>query len=511
MRCDRFGVEIVFEEMHGPGRCEVPPEQAPSSIEDIVEAIAKAADEDEVFERLAKIDPPVLDKLERQRLRAAKGKLVSPAKAIDAWLPTPGAADQLQGMRFEPDSDPPWEDPVPGDQILEEVRATIAAYAYMGEHERVACTLWTAWTHLYNCFGVCPNLNPWSPTRRCGKTSLLIPIKEMSRLGMFSSNITAAALFRAIDAWHPTLVIDEADTFVKMSDEIRGILNAGHSRATAWVIRAEGDANEPRMFSTWAPKLVAGIGHLPDTVEDRSVRFRMSRKPVDVHTEDAFDDDVVRARCTPIRRRLARWAADIEPRMRSWSPDRVAGVDHRDWNNWKPLLAIAEAAGGDWPELAREAAKAMCGDPDVEEGLSELLLRHLRDVFGGADALHTAQIIEALVDLEEGPWAGWWGRDVEDGKLKAAGSRLARILKPYGVRPSDQRIGEVVRKGYVRADLEPVWDQYLDMRADPPSEDATDATDATSQVENLASDQDRSVRSVSAEAPGGVYPEGDEG
>jgi putative DNA primase/helicase len=484
---------------------------------DVVAAVTDAADEDAVFTVLTENDPPRLDRLERARLRdklvkATKGKLQSPAQVIDAWLSTPTTDDDgLQGMRFVPDSDPPWEEPVPGHAVLDETREAITSYAHMGEHEAVTSTLWTAWTHLHDCFGVCPNLQFWSPTWRCGKTSAAIPIKEMVRLGMFSSNITPAALFRAIDAWHPTLVIDEADTFVKMSDEIRGILNAGHTRATAYVIRAEGDNNEPRMFSSWAPKLIAGIGHLPNTVEDRSHRVRMSRKPVDVKTADAFDPDAVAARCHPIRRRLARWAADVEADVRQHEPERVPGVEHRDWNNWRPLLVVAELAGGDWPALARAAAKALSGADDVEEGLDELLFRHLRQVFGSEPALHTATIVERLVDLEEGPWAKWWAHAVKDGETKAAGAKLARMLKPFGVKSAQQWIDGVNRWGYARADLEPVWDQYA--RAATSTEDASHTSDARPQVDEGASDQDSSVRSVPSVptegSAGGMDPEGD--
>jgi hypothetical protein len=297
----------------------------PITVKEIVAAVDRAADENEVFELLVNTEPPRLDKLERQRLRdgmvrAAKGKLVSPASTIDAWLPSPAAAeDRLQGMRFEPDSDPPWEEPVPGDQVLDEVRDTITAYAYMGEHEAVATTLWTGFSYLYDCFGVSPILEAASPTKRCGKSSLVVVVSKLARHALLSSNCSASSLFRAVEAWHPTLLIDEADTFANMSDELRGILDAGHTKDTAFVLRSEGDANEPRLFSTWAPKMVAAIGHLPGTVEDRAIRIFLKRMPYQVKVEDAFDPDAVRAVCTPVRRRLARWAADIEWTVRSSS------------------------------------------------------------------------------------------------------------------------------------------------------------------------------------------------
>lgn len=502
---------------------DVPGEPTPT-VEQIVAAIKEAVDEEAVFEFLVNTEPPRLDKLERQRLRdgmvrAAKGKLVSPASTIDAWLPPPAAAeDQLQGMRFEPESDPPWEDPVPGDQVLDEVRDTITAYTYMGEHERVACTLWTALTYLYDCFGVSPILEAASPTKRCGKSSLVVVISKLARHALLSSNCSASALFRAVEAWHPTLLIDEADTFANMADELRGILDAGHTKDTAFVLRSEGDANEPRLFSTWAPKMVAAIGRLPGTVEDRSVRIFLKRMPKGAKVEDAFDPDAVRAVCTPVRRRLARWAADVERDVRSSSPERVHGVEHRDWNNWKPLLAIAEAAGGRWPELARAAAKAMCGLDDEAEEDYAALIRGVRQVFGDLEAMSTVDLARAIAGLEDSPRADWWGGDIAaairdpftaDAIYKKLGQRVARDLRDFA-KPVQLWIdGENVR-GYRREDLQDAFDTYA---PEDPSENARDASNARPQVEGGASDQGSSVPnvpSVSGEASGRVSPDADE-
>jgi hypothetical protein len=52
-----------------------------------------------------------------------------------------------------------------------------------------------------------------------------------------AANISPPAFFRVIQDMRPTLLIDEADTFLRGSDELRGILNAGYSRETAFVMR----------------------------------------------------------------------------------------------------------------------------------------------------------------------------------------------------------------------------------------------------------------------------------
>ena len=78
----------------------------------------------------------------------------------------------------------------------------------------------------------------------------------------------------------PTLLIDEADSFLKDNEEMRGILNSGHTKTAAYVIRnvEVGGEHKPTRFSTWAPKAIATIRALADTLEDRSIVVTLQRK-----------------------------------------------------------------------------------------------------------------------------------------------------------------------------------------------------------------------------------------
>ena len=257
-------------------------------------------------------------------------------------------------------------------------------------------------------------------------------------------------MFRAIQAWKPTLLIDEADTFAKMHDELRGILNAGHTRDTAFVVRAEGDSNEPRLFSTWAPKVVAAIGRLPDTIEDRAIRISLSRKPTTTSKRDAFDSDQVRRDCEPVRRKIARFVLDNIDAIVTATVARPDGLDDRAWNNWRPLLMIASVAGGDWPDHARRATIALAADrdDDDQQDVGTLALQHVWEVVGPAGRLPTADVLRHLVTKEEGPWARWWEASVAKDELKSPAARLARLLKPFGVKPAQLWIGGTKHRGY---------------------------------------------------------------
>ena len=84
------------------------------------------------------------------------------------------------------------------------------------------------------------------------------------------------------DGLRPTLLLDEAETFVGDSEDLPGVLNSGHTRDTARVIRlvAAGDDYEPKAFSTWAAKALASIGKLAATLGDRGIIIPMKRRKV---------------------------------------------------------------------------------------------------------------------------------------------------------------------------------------------------------------------------------------
>jgi putative DNA primase/helicase len=144
--------------------------------------------------------------------------------------------------------------------------------------------------------------------------------------------------------------VDEADTFIRDSDDLRGILNSGHTRELAFVIRTVGDDHEPRKFSTWGAKAIALIGGLKDTLADRSIEVALKRKLPGEHVERLrhADPEVLHT----LARRCARWAADHAEKIRAARPSMPDGLHDRAQDNWEPLIAIADLAGGDWPKLA---------------------------------------------------------------------------------------------------------------------------------------------------------------
>ena len=109
-------------------------------------------------------------------------------------------------------------------------RSGIRRYVVLDAAAADAVALWCVGTHAFDCFTIFPRLIATSPEPRCGKTTLLDAVERLVPRPLAAANITAPALFRTIEAARPTLLLDEADTFAKDNEDLRGILNSGHRR-----------------------------------------------------------------------------------------------------------------------------------------------------------------------------------------------------------------------------------------------------------------------------------------
>jgi putative DNA primase/helicase len=337
----------------------------------------------------------------------------------------------------------PWKRPVKGDAMLDELVKTIKRYLVLGNQEAtVAVALWIVFTHVVDVFRILPLLAVLSPTCRCGKTTLLTVLACLVRRPLPTASMTPAVLFRTVDAQSPTLLIDEADTFIKGNRELRGMLNCGHNRATAKVQRTLGKSTCD--FNVACPKAIAAIGLLPDTLVDRSIMVKMERKAesdtVEVMTMQADAEMHVFAR------KIARWAEDNIEALKDARPVLPSGLINRAADNWTPLLAIADRIGGKWPEKARLAAVELSKVRDSgDDAIGEMLLRDLKftvEKAAGMKVIPSRTLVDALVAMEHRPWPM-----LLRGRVISA-SKLAGILKRFDIRPDQFRDGLAVVRGY---------------------------------------------------------------
>lgn len=349
----------------------------------------------------------------------------------------------------------PWPDPVDGEALLEEIVAAVRHYVMMELHAPEAIALWIMHAHAHNMAQISPRLSITSPEKRCGKTTLLSVVQQLVPKPLPASNITPAALFRSVELIKPTILIDEADTFLKNSDELRGILNSGHNRAGASVIRTVGENHEPTQFNTWAPVAIAMIGRLPETLADRSIEIRMRRRRPDETVERLRIDRV--EHLVELARKAARWVEDNEITLRARDDDAPACLNDRAADNWRPLMAIAQLVGGEWPRKAEQAAIALSVRDEDSDSVRTMLLADIRELYSkeGTGRLTTQQILLYLNDKDDRPWPEWKGKPI-------TARQLARLLEPFKITSGTIRPAEgETAKGYYLKDFEDVFARYL--------------------------------------------------
>lgn len=339
-------------------------------------------------------------------------------------------------------------------EALGAIRSYLQRYvAFPSPHESIAVALWVGHAHLVERFEASPILAVTSAEMRSGKTRLLdcleLLVPEPRRMVLPSEAVTYTLLGQRP---RPTLLLDEADAIFgarpsERTEGLRAILNAGNRRGNPVPrVKIDGKRREVDWFDVYGPKAVAGIGALPDTIADRSIPIRLKRR--------APGEIVAR-----FRRRIAEaeaaacrfdWAsaevpetADVPDRL----PDRAA-------DSWEPLLAIADATGGDWPQVARLAAVALSGQDEEHVTTGIRLLGDVRDAFDGADHLPTGELLRRLHEMEDAPWAEWYGKPL-------TARCLARLLEPYRVTPARRRVGGSNLRGYFAADLLDAWSRYV--------------------------------------------------
>lgn len=353
-------------------------------------------------------------------------------------------------------SDPePWPEPVDGSELLAALVGTLHRWLVLPDGGAEALALWTVHAHAHDAAEVSPILAVTSATARCGKSTVLHVLGALVPRPLPAANVTPATIYRAVEALRPTLLVDEADTFLHEREELRGVLNSGHHRAGALVVRTAGDDHEVRTYSTWAAKAVALIGRLPSTLADRSIEIRMRRRAPGESVErlrlDRLDDLV------PVCRKAARWTSDQMNTLRDADPDVPRGLHDRLADSWRPLLGIADAAGGPWPDRARAAAMALAGLDDGEaEDVSVVLLHDLAALYAerGVDRLSSVEIVQSLGRMEDRPWPEW-----RRGQPLTT-RQLAGLLHPHGIRPTQLWIGSEKVRGYARDAFREAWARY---------------------------------------------------
>jgi hypothetical protein len=335
--------------------------------------------------------------------------------------------------------------------------------SYPSEHAHSAHTLWIAHTHLMDCWESTPRLAFISPEKETGKTRALEATELLVPRPVMAFNVSAPYLFRKVadDAGRPTILYDEVDCIFRdganNNEDVRALINAGYRKgAVAGRCVVRGHTVETEEMSAYCAIALAGINYLPDTIMSRAVVIRMRRRAPHEAVEP-FRRRTHAKEGRALRDRLAAWAAGVTDRVTV--PQMPAGIVDRAADVWEALIAVANLAGGRWPEAARCNAVALVTSlrETQAESMGARLLADLRTIFKEYDALPTKRILIKLHKLPESPWADIRGKPLDD-------RGLANRLRPYEIKPKLIRIEGKIYRGYTKQDFHDAWLRYL-----PPS------------------------------------------
>ena len=344
--------------------------------------------------------------------------------------------------------------PVPIEATADEIVNLLKRHCVMTDHEVDAIALWLISSHMINIFRIFPKLALISPEKRCGKTTAMEVIHSLSNQGVFVSNISPAAIFRMTEKFQPTLFIDEADTFLKNGDpQLVGLVNSGHTKIGATVVRCVGDNHDTKPFSTWMPMVLASIGELQPTIMDRSIVINLRRKKSHEHADQIPVNlgDLNKG----FREEVQLWCKTNEPAIRASMTKPPDVGNDRAADNWCPLFTVAKNIGGTWQDRCEKAYRDLTTTEELE--LPTQLLADIRLVLKKyrETKISSEELINKLCDDDTRPWLS-----CSKGQ-RITPNYIAHLLKPYGIKPNAFRLGEKIKRGYEKSQFDDAFERYL--------------------------------------------------
>ena len=422
----------------------------PGSLDDRVAVAQQATDQHRwTVEELAQLSNIAYEKYRKEAAKEMAVRVSVLDAEVEKLRPKAPAAEDEPFPTLEP-----WPDPVVLADLLDEIVVVIHLHIILDKSSAIAIALYVLLTYCVDEISCCTTLAIESPEKRCGKTTLLDLLTRLVYRPIAAANISPASVYRLIEAMQPTLLIDEADTFLRANDDIRGILNSGHTRATAVVWRTEEKNGEWTVvpFSTWGAKVIAQIGQLYETLRDRSIVVPMRRKLPEEGIERLRKKDY-----SHIPRKAYAWALENKSSIPELEPEIPECLNDRQADGWEPLFAIADIAGGEWPDKARTAAKILSGAESGDEGIRIQLLTDLSVIFQEDIRIGwgSTDLIQELCErFEDHPWPTYSKGN------RITPRQLAALFKPFNIKSKVERsLGS--KRGYMTEAFKDAFKRYL--------------------------------------------------
>ena len=354
----------------------------------------------------------------------------------------------------------PYTSRVNGDELAHEILHIVKSHIVCNDAVAIAITLWIFFSWCIDVAYIAPIAWINAPEKRCGKTQLATLMGRMSKRSIMASNVSQSALFRTIERYKPTFVIDEADSFFHGDMDLKNIINCGFSRDNPYVWRCVGDNHEPIPFDVFGAKIISGIGKLPSTVMDRSISLTLRRA---LPTEKRQRvKDIPKATTETIKAKLARWADDNMDRVATSKPKLPETIYNREFDTWEILFQIADTLGNDWLKLVTNACLAITQTDSKEPSENEELLTDIKAIceLQAVDSMATRDLLTALIGADSDGLTKRWATSNKGQPM--TDRQLAKRLKDFEIKSSKiNKPNETQKRGYYLADFADAFKRYL--------------------------------------------------
>jgi len=231
-------------------------------------------------------------------------------------------------------------------QLIEKMKRFIRDFYHAPEIWVEIMAYFALMTWVTEAFTAVPYLR-WLGEPETGKTRGLAVVAQLSyRPTSIGGSSSTPPLFRLVEKWQGTLVVDEADfrSATEMWDAVSKILNQGYLRYWA-VMRSDGKDSEPRPFDVFGPKILSTRQPFSDiATETRCITFPTSEAEVPPEIPLQLKDQFY-ARAQELQNQLLQWRVDNlarikvdEQEIRKQHGSRLAQIG-------SSLLAVVEDAG----------------------------------------------------------------------------------------------------------------------------------------------------------------------
>lgn len=367
---------------------------------------------------------------------------------------SPPATVTPPSKRELPEQLDPWPSIVDMELVATEMADLIKKHCSLPDADIDAIVLWIIASYNIDLYRIYAKLALISPEKRCGKTTTMEVIAALCRDALIISNVSAAGIFRMTEHFKVTLLMDEADTFVKNGDpDMIGIINSGHTKSSAYVVRCSGEELTPKAFSTWMPMVLASIGDLPPTIMDRSISITLRRKKSTEQVQYLPVDLLHRSK--PIRRKILRWIADREAAIQQQPVIPKSFGNDRAVDNWIPLFSTANQIGAHWISRCENAYRALTPIPEPE--LSTELLKDIREVLDSwkDPRISSQELVRQLIKDPDKIWCQYKNARCISPR------QIAGVLAPYNIKPQSFRGPKGTFRGYERDQFNDAFERYL--------------------------------------------------